>query len=342
MTTALPESLLDRLGRPVRDLRVSVTDRCNFRCSYCMPREHFGSGHEFLPRAQLLTFEEIARFAEVVATLGVVKIRLTGGEPLLRADLERLVAQLTRVPGLEVALTTNGSLLERSARALADAGLSRITVSLDALAPEIFRRMTDADYTPGDVLEGIAAAERAGFTRIKINTVVRRGVNDSEILPLARHFEGSGHALRFIEYMDVGGTNDWSRRDVVTADEIVARIGAELPLEPVALEPSAPGEVAQRYRYKNGRGEIGVIASITKPFCGTCTRLRLSSEGRLYTCLFATQGEDVRERLRAGATDAELAEFVTRLWQRREDRYSELRVPERRRLPRIEMSYIGG
>jgi cyclic pyranopterin phosphate synthase len=334
------QSLLDRRGRPVRDLRVSVTDRCNFRCRYCMPREHFGAGHEFLPRAQLLSFEEIARFAGVVAGLGVVKVRLTGGEPLLRADLERLVAQLARIPGLEVALTTNGSLLSRSAQALADAGLSRLTVSLDALDPEVFRRMTDADYTPADVLEGIAAAERAGLTRIKINTVVRRGVNDGELLPLARHFQGSGHALRFIEYMDVGGTNDWSRRDVLTADEIVARIGSELPLE--RLEPSAFGEVAERYGYRDGGGEIGVIASITKPFCGSCTRLRLSSEGRLYTCLFATQGEDVRERLRAGATDAELTEFVAGLWQRREDRYSELRVPERRHLPRIEMSYIGG
>jgi cyclic pyranopterin phosphate synthase len=332
--------LLDRLGRPVRDLRVSVTDRCNFRCRYCMPREHFGAGHEFLPRSQLLSFEEIARVAGVLAALGVVKVRLTGGEPLLRADLERLVSQLAQIPGLEVALTTNGSLLKRSAQALADAGLSRLTVSLDALDPETFRRMTDADYTPSDVLEGIAAAERAGLSRIKINTVVRRSVNDSEILPLARHFHGSGHVLRFIEYMDVGGTNDWSRRDVVTADEIVARIDSELPLE--RLEPSAFGEVAERHRYRSGGGEIGVIASITKPFCGNCTRLRLSSEGQLYTCLFAVQGQDLRERLRSGATDAELAQFVTSLWQQREDRYSELRVPERRRLPRIEMSYIGG
>ncbi len=332
--------MLDRLGRPVRDLRVSVTDRCNFRCRYCMPREHFGAGHEFLPRTQLLSFEELARVAGVVAALGVVKVRLTGGEPLLRANLERLVSQLAQIPRLEVALTTNGSLLKRSAQALADAGLSRLTVSLDALDPEIFRRMTDADYTPGDVLEGIAAAERAGLSRIKINTVVRRGVNDSEVLPLARHFHGSGHVLRFIEYMDVGGTNDWSRRDVVTADEIVARIDSELPLE--RLEPSAFGEVAERHRYRSGGGEIGVIASITKPFCGNCTRLRLSSEGRLYTCLFATRGEDLRERLRSGATDAELAEFVANLWRQREDRYSELRVPERRRLPRIEMSYIGG
>jgi len=332
--------LLDRLGRPVRDLRVSVTDRCNFRCRYCMPREHFGSGHAFLPRADLLSFEEIARFAAVVAGLGVVKVRLTGGEPLLRADLPELVAQLARISGVEVALTTNGSLLQRSAQALADAGLSRITVSLDALDAEAFRRMTDADYTPSDVLEGIAAAERAGLSPVKVNTVVRRGVNDGEILPLARHFEGSGHVLRFIEYMDVGVTNDWSRGDVVTADEIVARIGSELPLEPV--EPNAFGEVAARYRYQNGTGEIGVIASITKPFCGSCTRLRLSSDGRLYTCLFATRGEDVREHLRGSATDAELAELVADLWRRREDRYSEQRLPERRRLPRIEMSYIGG
>jgi cyclic pyranopterin phosphate synthase len=336
----MPGALLDRRGRPLRDLRVSVTDRCNFRCRYCMPREHFGPNHEFLPRSELLSFEEIARFARVSSALGISKVRLTGGEPLLRTELDRLVALLAAIPGVEVALTTNGSLLERKAAELARAGLHRVTVSLDALDPAAFRRMTDADYEPADVLRGIAAAERAGLGPVKINTVVRRGVNDGEVLPLARHFKGSGHVLRFIEYMDVGTTNAWSNAEVVGAREIVERIGQEMPLEPVPA--SSPGEVARRYRYVDGSGEVGVIASITEPFCGACTRLRLSSEGQLYTCLFATAGTDVRGPLRTGASDDELSALVRELWTRREDRYSELRVPGPRRLPRIEMSYIGG
>jgi cyclic pyranopterin phosphate synthase len=345
-------TLLDRRGRPLRDLRVSVTDRCNFRCGYCMPREHFGKGHAFLPRSELLSFEEIARFAGIAAARGVTKVRLTGGEPLLRNELARLVALLVRIrcspsegthpahDTLEVALTTNGSLLSRYAGALASAGLSRLTVSLDALDPEAFQRMTDAAYTPSDVLAGIAAAEAAGFARLKINTVVRRGVNDAEILPLARHFRGSGHVLRFIEYMDVGTTNGWSTGDVMSAREIVERIASEYPLAP--LVANASGEVARRYRYLDGGGEIGVISSVTEPFCGDCTRLRLSSEGKLYTCLFASLGTDVKERLRSGASDAELSALLDTLWSRREDRYSELRGDGRRRLPRIEMSYIGG
>jgi cyclic pyranopterin phosphate synthase len=327
----MPGALLDRRGRPLRDLRVSVTDRCNFRCRYCMPREHFGPNHEFLPRSELLSFEEIARFARVSSALGISKVRLTGGEPLLRTELDRLVALLAAIPGVEVALTTNGSLLERKAAELARAGLHRVTVSLDALDPAAFRRMTDADYEPADVLRGIAAAERAGLGPVKINTVVRRGVNDGEVLPLARHFKGSGHVLRFIEYMDVGTTNAWSNAEVVGAREIVERIGQEMPLEPVPA--SSPGEVARRYRYVDGSGEVGVIASITEPFCGACTRLRLSSEGQLYTCLFATAGTDVRGPLRTGASDDELSALVRELWTRREDRYSELRVPGPRRLP---------
>ena len=332
--------LLDRRGRALRDLRVSVTDRCNFRCGYCMPRAHFGKDHAFLPRSELLSFEEITRFAGVAAGLGVTKVRLTGGEPLLRSELHRLVAELAQVPNLEIALTTNGSLLSRHAGALARAGLSRLTVSLDALDPAAFLRMTDATFTPSDVLAGIAAAEAAGFSRLKINTVVRRGVNDGEISSLARHFRGTGHVLRFIEYMDVGSTNGWSMRDVVTAREIVERIDREFPLEP--LDTSSTGEVARRYRYRDGAGELGVITSVTQPFCGSCTRLRLSSEGRLFTCLFAVQGTDVKGALRAGSSDAQLAELVSSLWKQRDDRYSEVRDDGRRRLPRIEMSYIGG
>jgi cyclic pyranopterin phosphate synthase len=305
-----------------------------------MPREHFGPEHEFLPRSELLSFEEIARFARISNALGVTKVRLTGGEPLLRNELERLVALLAAIPGLEVALTTNGSLLARSARALAHAGLRRVTVSLDALDPAAFRRMTDAAYDPGDVLEGIAAAERAGLGPVKVNSVVRRGVNDSEVVPLARHFKGTGHVLRFIEYMDVGTTNGWEQREVVSAREIVQRIADEMPLEPIPA--ATPGEVARRYRYRDGSGEIGVIASITEPFCGTCTRLRLSSEGSLYTCLFSAFGSDVRGPMRAGATDEELSRLIRGIWARREDRYSELRALGPKRLPRIEMSYIGG
>lgn len=334
---------VDRLGRPVRDLRVSVTDRCNLRCRYCMPREVFGPDYPYLPRSEVLTFEEIARVARAFAALGVRKVRLTGGEPLLRRDLPRLVRMLAAIPGIEVALTTNGSRLPELAGELAAAGLSRVTVSLDSLDPETFRRMTDGEVTVGQVLAGIAAAEIAGLLPIKINAVVHRGVNDGTIVDLARHFQGTGHVVRFIEYMDVGTTNGWRAEDVVPGAEVVARIGAELPLEPVP--PAYRGEVASRWRYTDGGGEIGVITSVTQPFCGDCSRARLSAEGRLFTCLFAADGTDLRAPLRTGLTDDELTERIAGLWRRREDRYSELRAEARaagQGSPRIEMSYIGG
>ncbi len=331
--------LLDTLGRPLGDLRVSVTDRCNFRCRYCMPRERFGKDHAFLPRAELLSFEELARIVGVLT--GVLrKVRLTGGEPLLRKDLPALVAMLTRDQRLPVALTTNGVLLPQFAEPLAQAGLSRLTVSLDALDPGVFRAVTDADYGAADVLAGIASATAAGFARLKINCVVRRGLNESEILPLARHFHGSGHVLRFIEYMDVGSTNGWRADQVVGAAEIIERIDRELPLE--AVDRALPTDVAARYRYRDGGGELGVIASMTQPFCGDCSRLRLSADGQLYTCLFATTGTDLRGPLRAGANDAELSDLVRRVWTNRADRYSEQRqqliMPKRK----LEMSYLGG
>jgi cyclic pyranopterin phosphate synthase len=333
------ETLSDVLGRPLGDLRISVTDRCNFRCRYCMPREHFGKDHRFLPRAELLSFEEIARFSRLAAELGVKKLRLTGGEPLLRAELPRLVGFLREIPGVDLALTTNGALLERDAAALARAGLGRLTVSLDALDPEVFRRMTDSDYDVGDVLAGIRAAERAGFTRIKINTVVRKGVNDEEVIALVRHFRGSGHVVRFIEYMDVGGTNGWRLDHVFGAQEILERLLTEFALEP--LPANYPGEVARRFRHTDGGGEIGLIASVTQPFCGSCSRLRLASDGQLYTCLFSRMGHDLRALLRNGSDDQAVRAFVRALWHARGDRYSEERGA-RVRLPRVEMSYIGG
>jgi cyclic pyranopterin phosphate synthase len=333
-------ALLDTLGRPLSDLRISVTDRCNFRCRYCMPRERFGKDHAFLPRAELLTFEEIAR---VVGLLGgtLRKVRLTGGEPLLRKDLSELVALLKQSADVQVALTTNGVLLPRSAGTLWAAGLDRLTVSLDALDDDVFRRVTDADYSVADVLAGIDSAVRAGFESLKVNSVIRRGLNESEVVPLARYFHGSGHELRFIEYMDVGSTNGWAARDVVSADEIVALIDRELPLEPLGRERKS--DVAARYGYRDGGGEIGLIASVTKPFCGDCSRLRLSADGQLFTCLFATQGSDLRGPLRAGASDAELFALIQGVWQRRADRYSEQRqqlIPAPKR--KLEMSYIGG
>ncbi len=337
---ATTQPILDSSSRPLLDLRISVTDRCNFRCSYCMPRSHFDHDHRFLPRAELLSFEEITRVARLAAELGVRKLRLTGGEPLLRADLPRLVSMLRAIPDVELALTTNGSLLEARARALCESGLDRVTVSLDALTPDVFRAMTDTDYSVRDVLDGISAAADAGLGPVKINTVVRRGLNDGELLPLARHFQGSGHVLRFIEYMDVGITNGWKLDQVVSAREIVERIDRELPLE--AIPQSYRGEVARRYRFKDGSGEIGVISSVTEPFCGSCTRLRLSSSGQLYTCLFARVGHDLRARLRAGDDDEALRSFLVELWQARGDRYSELRSSRTLQLPRIEMSYIGG
>ena len=330
----------DTLGRPVRDLRVSVTDRCNFRCVYCMPKEVFGRDYRFLERRELLTFEEIDRAARIFAELGVNKIRLTGGEPLLRRQLERLVELLAGIPGLDLTLTTNGSLLPQKAAALAEAGLRRLTVSLDSLDDEVFRAMNDVDFPVERVLAGIEAAAAAGLAPVKVNMVVKRGLNEDSVLPMARYFRGSGHILRFIEYMDVGHTNSWRLDDVVPAREIVETIDAELPLEPVA--PNYAGEVARRYRYRDGGGEIGVIASVTKPFCGACTRARLSAEGRLFTCLFATKGFDVRALLRSGASDADLATALAAVWRSRDDRYSEIRSAETLDLPKVEMSYIGG
>ena len=332
---------LDRFGRPLRDLRISVTDRCNFRCTYCMPREVFGSDFRFLPRNELLTFEEIARLARLFLEAGVEKIRLTGGEPLVRRDLEQLVAMLARLPGLrDLTLTTNGSLLARKADALAAAGLERITVSLDSLDDEVFARLNDVDFPVARVLEGIDAAERAGLAPIKINMVVRRGVNESSVVPMARFVRERGHILRFIEYMDVGHSNGWRLDEVVPAEEILALIDAEMPL--VAVPPNYQGEVADRWRYRDGDGEIGVIASVTQPFCGTCTRARLTAEGQLYTCLFGVRGHDFRALLRGGATDEQVAERIRSVWQVRADRYSELRSAATVPLPKVEMSHIGG
>jgi cyclic pyranopterin phosphate synthase len=332
-------ALEDRFHRPLRDLRVSITDRCNFRCVYCMPKEVYGRDYEFLPRRDLLTFEEIARLASVFAGLGVEKIRLTGGEPLIRRDVERLVEMLAAIEGLDLTLTTNGAVLSHKAQALKDAGLQRITVSLDSLDDEVFRAMNDVDFPVQTVLEGIDAASAAGLP-VKVNVVVKRGVNEDAVLPMARRFRDQGHVVRFIEYMDVGHTNGWRLDDVVPAAEILALIDAELPLEP--LPPRYPGEVAERYRYRDGRGEVGVIASVTRPFCGACTRARLSADGSLYTCLFATTGHDLRALVREGAGDDEVAAAIDGIWRVRADRYSELRSAATGDLPKIEMSYIGG
>ncbi len=339
----LSSPVVDRLGRSVRDLRISVTDRCNFRCRYCMPREVFGSEFTFLPRSQILHFGEIRELVRMFRRLGVEKLRLTGGEPLLRRELPRLVSMLAEVPGLEIALTTNGSLLERQADALAEAGLSRVTVSLDSLDEEVFARMNDTRVPVAQVLAGIDAAVAAGLAPVKVNAVVRRGVNDHTVVDLARHFKGTGQIVRFIEFMDVGTTNGWRMAEVVPGREVVERIGAELPLEPVA--PNYPGEVARRFRYLDGEGEIGVITSVTQPFCGDCTRARLSAEGKLYTCLFATEGTDLRALLRGGATNEEIQATIEGVWRGRADRYSEVRTEETaagRGGARIEMSYIGG
>jgi cyclic pyranopterin phosphate synthase len=335
----MPMALEDTLRRPLRDLRVSITDRCNFRCVYCMPKEVYGRDYTFLPRRDLLTFEEIARLARVFAGLGVEKIRLTGGEPLIRRDVERLVEMLAAIPGLDLTLTTNGALLAQKAQLLRDAGLRRITVSLDSLDDEVFRAMNDVDFPVEQVLDGIEAAAAAGLP-VKVNVVVKRGMNEESILPMARRFRASGHVLRFIEYMDVWHTNGWRLDDVVPAVEIVATIDGEFPLEP--LPPRYPGEVAERYRYIDGGGEIGLIASVTRPFCGGCTRARLSADGSLYTCLFATTGHDLRALVRGPDDDEEIAAALSALWRVREDRYSELRSAATRDLPKIEMSYIGG
>ena len=343
---AAPGHVLDVFGRPLRDLRISVTDRCNFRCRYCMPRDVFGPDFAFLPREEILTFEEIARLARLFAALGIRKLRLTGGEPTIRADLPTLVAQLkAAAPDVELALTTNGSLLERLAQPLADAGLDRVTVSLDTLDDAIFRDMNDADIPVARILDGIAAAAAAGLRPIKVNAVIKRGINDHTAVDLARHFQGSGHILRFIEYMDVGATNGWLLDDVVPAAELVERIDAALPIEPVAA--SYAGEVARRWRYRDGSGELGFITSVSAPFCGDCTRARLSADGSLYTCLFASLGTDLRAPLRdAATTDDDLLDLLLRVWRVRDDRYSALRSAATPDLPaadpRIEMSYIGG
>jgi len=330
---------IDTLGRPIRDLRISVTDRCNFRCSYCMPKSVFGQGYRFMDRKELLTFEELERVAQAFVALGVEKIRLTGGEPLLRKEIEQLVARLDAIDGLDLTLTTNASLLARKAEALHAAGLDRVNVSLDSLDDATFRAMNDVDFPVARVLEGIEAAAAAGLP-VKVNAVVKRGVNDEGVVEMARHFRGTGHSLRFIEYMDVGATNGWRLDDVVPAAEIVERIDAVFPLEPV--EAAYRGEVAQRFRYRDGVGEIGVISSVTQPFCGDCTRARISAEGKLYTCLFAVRGTDLRALLRAGASDEELREAIAGVWTKRTDRYSEIRTDRTAELPRIEMSYIGG
>ena len=329
----------DTLGRPLHDLRISITDRCNFRCVYCMPKEVFGRDYEFLPRSQLLSFEEITRLARAFVANGVGKIRITGGEPLVRRDVERLVEMLAAIDDLDLTLTTNGALLPQKAQALADAGLKRVTVSLDSLDDATFRAMNDVDFPVQQVLDGIEAAAAAGLP-VKVNVVVKRGLNDDGILDLARHFRATPHTLRFIEYMDVGHTNGWRLDDVVPAAEIVDTISTEFPLEPV--DPSYRGEVARRWRYTDGAGEVGVIASVTQPFCGDCTRARISADGQLYTCLFAVRGHDLRELVRGGASAEILNSRIADLWVRRSDRYSELRTAKTAALPKIEMSYIGG
>ncbi|MBK6907267.1 MAG: GTP 3',8-cyclase MoaA [Rhodocyclaceae bacterium] len=332
-------AIIDTLARPLHDLRISVTDRCNFRCPYCMPKTVFGRDYPFLARTELLSFEEIERVASAAVACGVRKLRITGGEPLLRKHLPRLIERLARLP-VELTLTTNGVLLARNAQDLRNAGLNRVTVSLDALDDAIFRRMNDADARVTEVLAGIDAAAAAGLSPVKINCVAQRGVNDGEILPLAEHFRGTGHILRFIEYMDVGSSNGWRMDEVVTARDILERIGARHPLE--AIEAAYPGEVAERWRYRDGSGEIGVIASVTQAFCRDCTRLRLSTDGTLYTCLFSSHGKDIRGLLRGGASDDELRSAIGAQWSARSDRYSELRQSGQPVIRKIEMSYIGG
>ena len=332
------EELVDTRARSMHDLRISVTDRCNFRCVYCMPREMFGADHPFLPYSAILTFEEITRLARIFVDLGVRKIRLTGGEPLVRRELHRLVAMLAELPA-EITLTTNGSLLAKNARALKSAGLHRVTVSLDSLDDATFRAMNDADFPVAKVIGAIDAAAAEGLP-VKINTVVKRGVNDQDIVRMAERWRGTGHIVRFIEYMDVGSTNGWRMDDVVPSAEVVKRISARWPLEPV--DANYAGEVAERWRYADGAGEIGVIASVTQAFCSSCTRMRLSTEGSLFTCLFAESGHDLRTLLRGGATDAQLRNEIAAVWQRRTDRYSEIRTAETAKQRKVEMSYIGG
>lgn len=336
-----PEPVTDRLNRPIHDLRISITDRCNFRCVYCMPKEKFGRDYSFLSRKELLSFEEIERVCRAFADIGVKKLRITGGEPLLRTDMHDLVARLANIPGIDdLSMTTNASLIKpERARALRDAGLTRVNVSLDSLNDDDFIRINDVGCTVKRVLDGIDVLVASGFDPIKVNMVVRRGLNETSILPMARHFHGSGVILRFIEYMDVGTTNQWQLSDVYSAKDIVKTINTEMPLEP--LDPNYTGEVARRWRYVDGGGEIGIISSVTQPFCRNCSRARLSAVGKLYTCLFAEDGFDLRALLRSGCDDDDFRESVAELWRRREDRYSELRnridVPHK-----VEMSHIGG
>ncbi len=337
--------LADTRGRPLHDLRISVTDRCNFRCTYCMPRSVFDKDYAFLPQRDLLSFEEITRVAGIFASHGVEKLRLTGGEPLLRKNIEQLIAMLAALTTrdgrpMDLTLTTNGSLLPRKARALKAAGLQRVTVSLDALDDAVFRTMNDVDFPVARVLEGIAAAEEAGLTPVKVNMVVKKGVNDGHVVEMARHFKGSGHIVRFIEFMDVGSSNGWRMDDVLPSAEIVRRISAEMPL--VVADANYIGEVAERWMYADGSGEIGVISSVTQAFCATCTRARLSTEGKLFTCLFAQSGHDLRGLLRAGRSDAEIAAAIGLIWGERRDRYSEIRTAATARGKKVEMSYIGG
>jgi cyclic pyranopterin phosphate synthase len=332
-------SMEDRLGRRVRDLRISVTDRCNFRCVYCMPKTVFGRDYPFLPRTDLLSFEEILRIARAFVDQGVEKIRITGGEPLLRRHIENLIEQLAKLP-VELTLTTNGSLLPKKAKALKEAGLHRVTVSLDGLDDNVFKRMNDVDYPVSQVLEGIDAAASAGLAPVKVNCVVKRGTNDDQILPLVRHFRHSGHILRFIEYMDVGTSNGWCMDEVLPSRAVIERIHAEFPVAP--LEANYNGEVAERWRYLDGAGEVGVISSVTQAFCSTCTRIRLSTEGQLYTCLFAGRGHDLRGLLRQGIDDQQLGAAIANVWGGRDDRYSEIRMSATAPQAKIEMSYIGG
>jgi cyclic pyranopterin phosphate synthase len=333
--------LQDKFDRPLRDLRISVTDRCNFRCTYCMPAEIFGEGYKFLPRAEVLTFEEITRLTRIIVRLGAVKVRLTGGEPLVREDVDTLVALLADLDGVDdLTMTTNGFLLPQKALALKAAGLQRVTISLDSLDEAVFRQMNGNRSSVQKVLDGIAAAEEAGLSPIKINAVVQRGVNDHTIVDLARWAKAGGYILRFIEYMDVGNLNGWRLDHVVPAQEIIARVSAALPLKP--LGRSYRSEVALRYGYEDGAGEIGVIASVTMPFCGACSRMRLSPEGKIYTCLFATQGTDLRGPLRAGATDDEIEQIIRQTWGDRIDRYSEERGAHTVHDRKVEMYHIGG
>lgn len=334
--------ILDTLSRPIRDLRISVTDRCNFRCTYCMPKEVFNSDYEFLRRDDLLTFEEITRISNIFSLLGVKKIRLTGGEPLLRKNIPVLVEQLAQIDFIEdISLTTNGvQLTKELAVQLKDAGLKRITISLDALDDETFKAISDVSFNVDQVLQAIDNAESARLEPIKINMVVKKGINEQCILPMAKHFHGSGNIVRFIEFMDVGTTNNWQMEDVFSAAEIVDVINQEFTIEPA--DANYQGEVAKRWRYKDGGGELGIISSVTQPFCQSCTRARLSAEGKLYTCLFATQGRDLRHLLREGADDEYVAEVISSIWKKRTDRYSEIRTSETVLLPKVEMSYIGG